>query len=87
MPLAPSTILVVASVALASVARAAGTSGPVMSWTNEFGMAAHVVVVVLLFWTLRLHRVLRSRRVELEARIGSSKKSRMSVEARSKRCS
>jgi two-component system, cell cycle sensor histidine kinase and response regulator CckA len=61
-------ILVVASVAIASVAMAAGTSGPVMSWTNEFGMAAHVVVVVLLFWTLRLHRVLRSRRVELEAK-------------------
>jgi two-component system cell cycle sensor histidine kinase/response regulator CckA len=39
-----------------------------MSWANEFGMAAHVVVVVLLFWTLRLHRVLRSRGVELEAK-------------------
>jgi two-component system cell cycle sensor histidine kinase/response regulator CckA len=39
-----------------------------MSWTNEFGTAAHVVVVVLLFWTLRLHRVLRLRRVELEAK-------------------
>src|SRR4051812_45791281 len=61
-------ILGVASAVLAGVAEAGGAGGWVMTWANEFGVAAHIVVVVLLFWTLRLHRVLRSRRVELETK-------------------
>jgi PAS domain-containing protein len=63
----PSLIVSVAS-GVVGVAGPFGLGGPVLSWANKFGIVAHIVVVVLLVWTLCLHRVVRSRRAELEGK-------------------